>query len=75
MDSDGDGLLDPVAGEDDSDEEIKVFDVIDEQNNIKRLNNKKTYRMRPLPGRVGLKLNTAIRYFNQQSQTFYANSF
>lgn len=71
LDSDGDGLPDPVAGEDDSEEEIKVFDVIDEATNTKRLNNKKTYRMKPLPGRVGLKINAAVRYFNRQSQDFF----
>ena len=70
--TDGDGLDDPVAGDDDSEEDVKVYDVIDEMANIKRINNKKSYKIKPLPGRVGLKLNSAIRYYSAVSQKFYA---
>lgn len=56
-DLDHDGLVNPVAGEDTSDEEVAVFEILDEKNNVKKENKRKKYKLKPVPARIGLKLN------------------
>ena len=62
-DDDGDGLKDPNV--EDSDEIVEVWET--DQKGQKKLNRRKTYKLSKVEERVGVKINVASKYYDEDA--------